>query len=196
VSCELSCIRILVTTQLRVCYVALCMRAGARHVCQSCDERFYGTRDLRHHVRLVHAANRPRRSPEMKTPGRFHGGQHQQLHSRRGGSLPYCAECSQRFASWQSLRHHALIHTGLLPPSASLVKLISFSASTLSVGRQEGHPACKKTERWGAGVVICLDRGADLHMAQLMPLPLTISCFSKIQIGCTFLVPARPGSPG
>ena len=49
---------------------------------------------------------------------------------------------------------------------------------------------------WGAGVVICLERGADLHMAQLMPLPLTVSCFSKIQIGVTFLVPAHPGSPG
>jgi len=72
----------------------------------------------------------------------------------------------------------------------------AFSASTLLVGRQEGHPACKKTEWWGAGVVICLQRGADLHMAQLMPLPLTVSCFSKIQIGFTFLVPARPGSPG
>jgi len=39
---------------------------------------------------------------------------------------------------------------------------------------------------------ICLERGADLHMAQLMPLPLTVSCFSKIQIGFTFLVPAYP----
>ena len=45
-------------------------------------------------------------------------------------------------------------------------------------------------------MVICLERGADLHMAQLMPLPLTVSCFSKIQIGFTFLVPAHPGSPG
>jgi len=45
-------------------------------------------------------------------------------------------------------------------------------------------------------VVICLERGADLHMAQLMPLPLTVSRFSKIQIGFTFLVPAHPGSPG
>ena len=35
-----------------------------------------------------------------------------------------------------------------------------------------------------------------LHMAQLMPLPLTVSCFSKIQIGFTFLVPAHLGSPG
>jgi len=42
---------------------------------------------------------------------------------------------------------------------------------------------------WGAGVVICLEQGADLHMAQLMALPLTVSCFSKIQIGFT-------GSPG
>jgi len=33
-------------------------------------------------------------------------------------------------------------------------------------------------------------------MAQLMPLPLTVSCFSKIQIGFTFLVPAHPGSSG
>ena len=44
-------------------------------------------------------------------------------------------------------------------------------------------------------MVISLERGADLHMAQLMPLPLTVSCFSKIQIGFTFLVPAHPGSP-
>jgi len=40
------------------------------------------------------------------------------------------------------------------------------------------------------------EQGADLHMAQLMPLPLTVSLFSKIQIGFTFLVPACPGSPG
>jgi len=57
---------------------------------------------------------------------------------------------------------------------------------TLLVGRQEGHPACKKTEWWGAGVVICLERGADLHMAQLMPLPLTVSRFGKIHIGLPF----------
>ena len=45
-------------------------------------------------------------------------------------------------------------------------------------------------------MVICLERDADVHMAQLMPLPLTVSCSSKIQIGFTFLVPAHPGSPG
>jgi len=68
---------------------------------------------------------------------------------------------------------------------------------TLLVGWQEGHPSCKNR------VVGCwrgylLERGADLqlHMAQLMPLPLTVSCFSKIEIGFTFLVPAHLGSPG
>jgi len=45
-------------------------------------------------------------------------------------------------------------------------------------------------------VVVCLEQDADLHMAQLMPLPLTVSCFSKIQTGFTFLVPAHLGSPG
>ena len=45
-------------------------------------------------------------------------------------------------------------------------------------------------------MVICLERGADLHMAQLMPLPLTVSCFSKMQIGFTSLVPTDPVSPG
>ena len=45
-------------------------------------------------------------------------------------------------------------------------------------------------------MVVCLEQGADLHMAQLMPLPLTVCCFSKIQIDFTFLVPAHLGSPG
>jgi len=48
----------------------------------------------------------------------------------------------------------------------------------------------------GAGMVVCLEQGADLHMAQLMPLPLTVSCFTKIQIGFSFLVLAHLGSPG
>jgi len=43
-------------------------------------------------------------------------------------------------------------------------------------------------------MVLCLERGADLHMTQLMPLPLTLSCFSEIQIGFTFLVPAYLGT--
>ena len=77
-----------------------------------------------------------------------------------------------------------------------LLALVSaFSALTLLVGRQEGHLACKKIERWGAGMVICLERGADFHMFQLMPLPLTVSYFSKIQVGFAFLVLTHLGSP-
>ena len=77
-----------------------------------------------------------------------------------------------------------------------VITILPYSALMLLVGQQEGHPACKKlTKSWGASVVICPEQGADLHMAQLMPLPLTVSCFSKIQIGFTFLVPAHLGSP-
>ena len=94
--------------------------------------------------------------------------------------------------------------TSILTPFNMGSWLIHFSicygktdgALTLLVGWQEGHPACKKLEWWSTGMVICLKRDADLHMAQLMPLPLTVSCFIKIQIGFTFLVPAHPGSPG
>jgi len=57
-------------------------------------------------------------------------------------------------------------------------------------GRKGTRPV--KTEWWGAGVVIWLERAAYLHMAQLMPLPLTVSWFSKIQTGFTFLIPAHP----
>jgi len=60
-------------------------------------------------------------------------------------------------------------------------------------GRKGIRPV--KTEWWGAGMVICLERCADLYMAQLMQLSLTVCCFSKIQIGFTFRVPAHPGSP-
>ena len=72
------------------------------------------------------------------------------------------------------------MHQKLLIQPISLFTYCAFSALMLLVGQQEGHPACKKTEWWGAGTVICLERGADLHMAQLMPLSLTVSCFSKI----------------
>ena len=47
-------------------------------------------------------------------------------------------------------------------------------------------PRSPSLRQWGAGVVICLERGANLHIAQLMPLLLTVSCFSKIQIGLPF----------
>jgi len=74
--------------------------------------------------------------------------------------------------------------------------VFAFSALTLLVGRQERRLACRKVEWYGAGIVICLERGVDLHMAQLVPLPLTVSCFSKIQIGFSFPVLAHLGSLG
>ena len=56
----------------------------------------------------------------------------------------------------------------------SYLIVIAFSALTLLVGWQEGHPACKKLQWWGTGMVICLEQDADLHMAQLMPLTLLL----------------------
>jgi len=61
---------------------------------------------------------------------------------------------------------------------------------------EEGHPACKKLSGGVLAWLSVWNQGADLHMAQLMLLPLTVSCFSKIHIGFSFLVPAHPGSPG
>ena len=74
-------------------------------------------------------------------------------------------------------------------------KVFAFSALTLLVGRQEGHPACKN---WVVGCWCCYLSGARCRLAYgpAVPLPPTVSCFSKIQIGFTFLVPAHPGSPG
>jgi len=69
----------------------------------------------------------------------------------------------------------------------------AFSALTLLVWRQEGHPACKKQS---GGVLAWLSVWSEVQMAQLIPLPLTVSCSSKIQIGFTFLVLAYPGCPG
>jgi len=69
---------------------------------------------------------------------------------------------------------------------------VLFDVVGWEAGRASG---LQKTEWWGAGMVICLERGAHLHMAQLMPLSLIVSCFSEIQIGFTFLVLAHPGNP-
>jgi len=69
--------------------------------------------------------------------------------------------------------------------------MLAFSALTLLVGQQEGHPACKKLS---GEVLAWLSVWSEVQV--LMPLPLTVSCCSKIQICFTFLVPAHPGSPG
>ena len=60
--------------------------------------------------------------------------------------------------------------------------LTAFSTLTPLVGQQEGHLDRKKNEWRDVSVVICLGRGADLHMVQLMPLPLTIFCSSKSRL--------------
>jgi len=60
---------------------------------------------------------------------------------------------------------------------------LAFSAL---VGRQEGHPVCKNVSGGGAGVVICLEQGADLHTAQLMQLPLTVSSSVKSRLVLCF----------
>jgi len=62
------------------------------------------------------------------------------------------------------------------------------------LGGRKGIRPLKILQWWGAGMVICRERDADLHMAQLMPLKLTVSCCSTIQIGFVFLVLAHPGS--
>ena len=66
----------------------------------------------------------------------------------------------------------------------------------LLVGQQKGiRPV--KTEWWDAGMVICLGQDADLHMAQLMPLPLTVSCSSKFRLVLpSWFYLSGAGSPG
>jgi len=54
-----------------------------------------------------------------------------------------------------------------------------FDAVGWAAGKASG---LQKTEWWDAGMVICLERGADLHIAQLIPLLLTISCSSKSRL--------------
>jgi len=87
-------------------------------------------------------------------------------------------------------------HLSLLPENEHNDEcyLQSFSALTLLVGRLEGHPACKKLS---SGLLAWLS-GARCRLAY-GPADATAthcSCFSKIQIGFTFLVPAHPGSSG
>ena len=115
-------------------------------------------------------------------------------HSRayRARSAKYMQSCIQKQCSLCTFLSISLFYSCYLWCRINLP--FCFSALTLLVVWQEGHPACRKLSG-GALVWFCLEQCADLHMAQLMPLPLTVSCFSKIQIGFTFLVPAHLGSP-
>ena len=120
---------------------------------------------------------------------------------------PLTQNWKHRSSFWEirrpSMQTYCASHAHWLHTSIRLVHVKHFSThcfcyqpsvlNSWATGRASG---LWKTEWWRAGVVICLERGADLHMAQLMSLPLTVSCFSKIQIGFTFLVLAHLGSPG
>jgi len=65
-------------------------------------------------------------------------------------------------------------------------RCFAFGALKLLVGWQKGHSTCNKLSGWGAGVVICREQGTDLHMAQLMPLSLTVPCFSESRLVLPF----------
>jgi len=86
-----------------------------------------------------------------------------------------------------------IIATDIFTHVAAFVLFVcfAFSALTLLVGWQEGHSACKKLEWWGTGMVMCLERDADLHMAQLMPLSLASVKSSTLP----FSYQLTPGSP-
>jgi len=88
--------------------------------------------------------------------------------------------------------------TSLIDKFICIVPINSIKPSVLWHCWLGGRKGIRPVKNWvaGAGMVICLEQGADLHMVQLIPLPLTVSCSSKIQIGFTFLVPTHPGSPG
>jgi len=90
-----------------------------------------------------------------------------------------CCSCCQR-------------HSGrdISPSQASANANVPSVLWCCSLGMRKGIQTVK-SEWCGDGMVICLERSADLHMTQLMPLPLTVSCFSKIQIGFTFLALAH-----
>jgi len=66
----------------------------------------------------------------------------------------------------------------------------------LLVWRQEGHPVCKTELSGGVLAWLFVWGEVQICMSQLMTLPPTVCCFSKIQIGYTFLAMARLGSPG
>ena len=107
-----------------------------------------------------------------------------------GPFLFFVAEVMSNYLTTDGLKNFFLLPEAPLWPEARGIchichmvnpaLLQCFEAVGWAAGRASG---LQKTEWWGAGLVICLERDADLHMPLLMPLPLTVSCFSKIQIG-------------
>jgi len=131
---------------------------------------------------------------QTRSIGRLSGGRSTGQLGVSDGQIADRVTAIQRLSTY-NLRPYGAIQICLL---LLLLLLRTTEPSVLRcywLGGRKGIPHVK-TEWWGAGVVICLEQGADLHMSQLMPLPLNVSCFSKIQIGFTFLVLAHLGSPG
>ena len=107
-------------------------------------------------------------------------------HSRGLFRVSQLCCCHSRNVQWFAIRTRQNLRGGL-PTLSGFGALIDLSFSvSMMFGRREGNPACKTAEWWGVGIVICLERGADLHMVQLMPLPLTACCFSKSRLFLPF----------
>ena len=112
-----------------------------------------------------------------------------------GISWTVCKQSAPRSKQITTPTHHHSTFTGECSswrPTHSVPLKATITRAVDQVAGRASSPQI--TQWWNAGVVTCLERGADLHMAQLMPLPLTVSCFRKIQNGFTILVPAHPGS--
>ena len=148
-------------------------------------------------------------------PGLSQVSWYQKQHTHSRFMVVWILSCTIRVSQYQKI--HSLTHTYhghqlslicflhlLQSMTSSLFNLRAwqslsnaFSALMLLVGWQEGHPACKKTEWWDAGMVICLGWGANLHMAQPMPLPLAIPCSSKSRLVLpSWFYLSDTGSPG
>jgi len=92
----------------------------------------------------------------------------------KSGTIAVTKQQSQMYISTRIYRF-----IGYFPSAFCLFCLQCFEAVGWAAGRAQ-------TECWDAGVVTCLGQGEDLHMACLMPMPLTISCSSKPRLVLPF----------
>ena len=132
-----------------------------------CDRRWFGAECALHPGAWEQELDR--RSAGLWTATRNQAG-----HDRRRVRPAASAHLSQ--PSSRSARSSSAFY---LPSSTTLVPSVLWRCW---LGGRKGI----RPEWWGTGVVICQERGADLHMAQLMPLPVTVSCFSKTQLVLPF----------
>jgi len=126
----------------------------------------------------------------------------------------WCSRLARTTLKWKTYRiiqtsasshimhclYHYTLHLFNGPLSGTTwvnLQCFAFSALTLFVGHQEGHSVCTKFVWRRAGMVICLSEVQIIctwsSWCHCHPI---ISCFSKIQNGSAFLVPAYPACPG